>query len=649
MGDARFGRYRLQRLLGKGGMGQIWLARDPEGRRVALKLLPPELAADASYRIRFEREAELATALRDPHLVSIHRHGEVDGRLFIDMEYIEGTDLEARLAAGGPMAAPEAVDILAQVAAALDTAHRAGLVHRDVKPSNILVRPDGFTYLIDFGIAQRAGQTGVTAAGFAIGTCAYMAPERFNGRADARTDVYSLACVLYECLTGQRPYGDADPAQQMHAHLMIAPPRATTVDPTITPALDAVIARAMSKEPADRHPSAGEFARAARAAIGRSPGPDGESGVAGVPRPSAREDRNPPPSDVPSPGSTSAGAPPGIPADDPARVPPSTELITDAPTPTRVDPRPLPPVRADPTPAQRYPVNETPGPEPTKVMPAPGPTPTRVETRLDPAAGAALAASYRPVPAVYQPNPYFRPPVRPAPPVPRPYTRRPPAAKSQWGAVRWPSRGPVPVTPPRRPAPRRRVPKRRRGGVLRKVIGALVVIFLAPFAFAAGCFALIAGGSSGGSDSARPPAVADENPGSGSGDSGPAPAGAAVRDGKFEFAVTGIESGVDRVGLQSPKGTYLIVTLAVRNISDETKWFLPFGQKLVDSRSRALDHDTTATAWQTFGHGQGYSFELAPGASGTTQLVFDIPSDATPNHLELHDFILSDGVSVFLW
>ncbi|MET8653338.1 protein kinase domain-containing protein [Nocardia aurea] len=728
MGDARFGRYRLQRLLGKGGMGQIWLARDPEGRRVALKLLPPELAADASYRIRFEREAELAAALRDPHLVSIHRHGEVDGRLFIDMEYIEGTDLEARLAAGGPMTAHEAVDILAQVAAALDTAHRAGLVHRDVKPSNILVRPDGFTYLIDFGIAQRAGQTGVTAAGFAIGTCAYMAPERFNGKADARTDVYSLACVLYECLTGQRPYGDADPARQMHAHLMIAPPRASTVDPTITPALDAVIARAMSKEPANRHRSAGEFARAARAAIGHSlgsvaapagppsvaapagppsvPAPaghpsvfpptrppsgaadaspfvasaasdpatagesergatekyprarrhpgvevsagvlDGESGVAGGPRAAADSST---PSDGPPPGSTSAGAPSGIPADDPARVPSPTKIITEAPTPTRVDPRPLPPVRHDPTPAQRYPVDETPGPEPTKVMPAPGPTPTRVETRLDPAAGAALAASYRPVPAVYQPNPYFRPPVRPAPPVPRPYTRRPPAARSQWGAVRWPSRGPVPVAPPRRPAPRRRVPKRRRGGVLRKVIGALVVIFLAPFAFAAGCFALIAGGSSGGSDSARPPAVADENPGSGSGGSGPAPAGAAVRDGKFEFAVTGIESGVGRVGLQSPKGTYLVVTLAVRNISDEKKWFLPFGQKLVDSRSRALDHDTTATAWQTLGHGQGYSFELAPGASGTTQLVFDIPSDATPNHLELHDFVLSDGVSVFLW
>ncbi|MET7772330.1 protein kinase [Nocardia sp. NPDC005366] len=613
MGEARFGRYRLERLLGKGGMGQIWLARDPDGRRVALKLLPQELAADASYRIRFEREAELAAALRDPHLVTIHRHGEIDGRLYIDMEFVEGTDLAARLAAEGPMAVRVAVDILGQVAAALDTAHRAGLVHRDVKPANILVRPDGFTYLIDFGIAHRAGQTAVTATGLAIGTWAYMAPERFSGRSDARTDVYSLACVLYECLTGRRPYGNTDPAQQMRGHLLIDPPPAATLNPAIPRALDHVIARGMAKEPAERYPTAGEFAGAARAATGMPP-----------------EDFPPQPSSIPA-GSQPAPTErlPDGPA--PTRV--------EAPTPTRVETR-----KPNPGSAQPYPAPAARMPTPTAVMPEPGPTPTRVETRLDVAAG-----DYPPVPAVYQPNPYVRPPA--PPPGRRWYPRRPPVG-GQWGTVRWPSRGPAQVMPPHRPVPRRRrAPKRRRGGVLTKVIGALVVIFLAPFAFAAGCFALIATGTSGsdGSTAARPPVVAEESPGPGESSSGPAPAGTAVRDGKFEFAVTGVESGVDRVGLQSPRGTYLIVSLDVRNISDETKWFLPFGQKLVDSRSRAIDHDTTATAWQTLGHGQGYSFEVAPGGSATTQLVFDIPADATPNHLELHDFILSGGTSVYLW
>ncbi|MEV0293458.1 DUF4352 domain-containing protein [Nocardia sp. NPDC050710] len=193
--------------------------------------------------------------------------------------------------------------------------------------------------------------------------------------------------------------------------------------------------------------------------------------------------------------------------------------------------------------------------------------------------------------------------------------------------------------------------------MLTKVIGALVVIFLAPFAFAAGCFALIAAGTSGGSDAStatRPPWVAEENPEPAPEPPpndppwAPAPARTPVRDGKFEFAVTDVESGISRVGLQSAQGSYLIVTLAVRNISDEPKWFLPFGQKLFDTHNRGVDHDTTATAWQTVRHGYGYSFELTPGQSATTQLVFDIAPDATPSHLELHDFLLSNGVSVRL-
>lgn len=264
MAEKRLGRYRLDRLLGKGGMGQVWLAVDTVvGRRVALKLLPAELAGDQTYRARFEKEAELAARLHDPHIVPIRAHGELDGRLFIEMEFIDGTDLARLLHRDGPLPPARAVDIVAQTAAALDAAHRAGLVHRDVKPSNILVRPDGFVYLIDFGIAHGSDSTALTTAGLAIGTWAYMAPERFTGRTDARSDVYSLGCVLYECLAGARPFGDTDPARQMHAHLTTRPPSAHVANPAVPAELDRVIARAMAKDLAARYDTAGELARAA--------------------------------------------------------------------------------------------------------------------------------------------------------------------------------------------------------------------------------------------------------------------------------------------------------------------------------------------------------------------------------------------------
>lgn len=268
MAEKRLGRYRLDRLLGKGGMGQVWLALDTAtDRRVALKLLPAELAGDDTYRARFEKEAELAARLHDPHIVPIRAHGELDGRLFIEMEFIEGTDLARLLRRDGPLPPARAVDIVAQTAAALDAAHRAGLVHRDVKPSNIVVCPDGFVYLIDFGIAHGSDSTALTTAGLAIGTWAYMAPERFSGRTDARSDVYSLGCVLYECLAGARPFGNTDPAQQMHAHLTGRPPSAHAANPAVPAELDRVIARAMAKDLEARYRTAGEFARAAAAAI----------------------------------------------------------------------------------------------------------------------------------------------------------------------------------------------------------------------------------------------------------------------------------------------------------------------------------------------------------------------------------------------
>ncbi|WP_433599551.1 serine/threonine-protein kinase [Nocardia sp. CA-135953] len=268
MGKTWFGHYRLDRLLGTGETGQVWLARDTVAdRAVALKVLACSHAADPTCRLRFTREARLAAQAPGPHRVPIHTFGELDGRLYIDMEFIEGTDVSALLRDGGPLDPARAVAIIAQTAMALDAMHRVGLVHRDVKPSNIMVGPTGFVHLIDFGIAHRIDQPAITAHGNVVGTLAYMAPERFDGVADAPADQYSLACVLYECLTGQRPFGDVDSPQQLRAHLLTAPPSATTLNPAVPATLDAVITHAMAKDPSQRYSSAGEFASAAYVAV----------------------------------------------------------------------------------------------------------------------------------------------------------------------------------------------------------------------------------------------------------------------------------------------------------------------------------------------------------------------------------------------
>ncbi|MEV6069921.1 protein kinase [Nocardia sp. NPDC052001] len=268
LGDGTLGHYRLIMLLGQGGMGQVWLAQDTRmGRDVALKVLPADLATDMDYRRRFEREAQLAARLRGPHIVPIHNFGELDGRLFIDMELIDGTDLDDVLKHRGAFAPAAAVDMVEQIASALDMAHDAGLIHRDVKPSNVVVLPSGFAYLIDFGLARGAGSTALTSTGVTVGTWAYMAPERFSGVDDIRSDVYSLACLLFECLTGKRPFGDKDAAQQMLAHMTAPPPRASALAPAVPVALDRVIARGLAKTPDQRYESAGELAAAARTAL----------------------------------------------------------------------------------------------------------------------------------------------------------------------------------------------------------------------------------------------------------------------------------------------------------------------------------------------------------------------------------------------
>src|SRR6201988_3292750 len=197
-----FGRYRLIELLGRGGMGEVWRAHDTViDRVVAVKVLPSHLADDENFAQRFRREAHAAARLNNPHVIPIHNSGEIDGRLYVDMRLIEGRDLQTVLA-DGPMDPARAVRIIEGVAKALHAAHKVGLVHRDVKPSNILLDADEFAYLIDFGIARAADETRLTKSG-TIGTFAYIAPERLNPQTeeDARADIYSLACVLYEALT----------------------------------------------------------------------------------------------------------------------------------------------------------------------------------------------------------------------------------------------------------------------------------------------------------------------------------------------------------------------------------------------------------------------------------------------------------------
>ncbi|GFG72746.1 hypothetical protein MBOT_01110 [Mycobacterium botniense] len=263
-----FGRYRLVELLGRGGMGEVWRAFDTVTERVvAVKMLPQNFADDQVFQKRFRREAKAAAGLNEPHVVPIYDFGAIDRRLFLAMRLIEGQDLQTLLA-HEPLEPDRAVGIIEQIASALQTAHRVGLVHRDVKPSNILIAEDDFAYLTDFGIAHAAGDTSLTSTGAAIGTWAYMAPERLNtGIADARTDVYALACVLFEALTGQRPYPGDSLEQQIVGHLTTTPPRPSILRFGLPEAMDEVIASGMAKDPDQRYQTAKDLARAARAAL----------------------------------------------------------------------------------------------------------------------------------------------------------------------------------------------------------------------------------------------------------------------------------------------------------------------------------------------------------------------------------------------
>jgi hypothetical protein len=273
--DSTFAGCRIEAVAGRGGMGVVYRATQLGlDRAVALKLVAPERAADANFRARFERESRVAAAIEHPNVIPVYGAGEEDGRLYLLMRWVPGTDLQALIRRSGRLGHVHAANIVAQVAAGLDAAHAAGLVHRDVKPANVLLGDEdgsGHVYLSDFGLTlDPSADTRVTDSGEWFGTVDFMAPEQFEGdRPDARTDVYALGCVLNAALTGQPPFHRASVPGTILAHLNDPPPRPSATA-GVPHAFDSVVARALAKRPSERYRSAGELAKAALAAAGGS-------------------------------------------------------------------------------------------------------------------------------------------------------------------------------------------------------------------------------------------------------------------------------------------------------------------------------------------------------------------------------------------
>jgi protein kinase-like protein len=268
-----FAGYRIERSLGRGGMGVLYLAVEPGlERHVALKLIAPEAAADDVFTRRFAEESRIAASIEHPNVVPIYAAGEEDGIPFIAMRYVSGSDLGRRLAREGRLEPRAAAALIAQVGNGLDAIHAAGLVHRDVKPANVLLSGTGgvdHAYITDFGVARNvATESGLTQTGRFVGTLDYVAPEQISGGAvDARADVYALGCLLFKLLTGDVPYPRDGEAARLYAHLNDPPPAPSLHAAAVPMALDDVAIRAMSKAPEDRYPSAGDLGRAAVAAL----------------------------------------------------------------------------------------------------------------------------------------------------------------------------------------------------------------------------------------------------------------------------------------------------------------------------------------------------------------------------------------------
>ena len=268
--------YRIEELVARGGMGAVYKARQVSNERIiALKVILPELSDNAAFRERFEHESRIAIALEHPHVVPVYATGEAEGVLYMAMRFVNGVDLRRLITSSGLLRPERAVEIVEQVASGLDAAHRMGLIHRDVKPANVMVEMLGdrdHCYIMDFGLAKQSGSTGFTRSGSWVGTLDYVAPEQILAEGvDWRADVYALGGVLYHALVGEPPYPVAHEAAKLHAHLNSEVPRPSVRRSDLPEVFDDVIARALAKDKNDRYLSAGDLGRAARAALtGRS-------------------------------------------------------------------------------------------------------------------------------------------------------------------------------------------------------------------------------------------------------------------------------------------------------------------------------------------------------------------------------------------
>lgn len=312
-------RYRVEGLVARGGMGLVYRARDVRlDRPVALKVLSPELSDDDRFRERFVRESRLAAAVDHPNVIPVYEADDWDGLLFIAMRFVEGVDLHTVLATTGPMDPGVALPLLAQAAAALDAAHRLGLVHRDVKPGNFMlagaaadrVPPGTHVYLTDFGLTKRATSvSGLTRTGQFLGSLHYVAPEQIRGEeVDARTDVYALACVAFEMLTGRPPFDMDGEAGLLWAHMSTPPPSLCAVRADLPGAVDAVVSRGMAKDPADRPATCAEFVAGLRSALVAAH--DGAQAVRAAPTQVVGSQEA---STSPHPGAAHPSFPPGVP------------------------------------------------------------------------------------------------------------------------------------------------------------------------------------------------------------------------------------------------------------------------------------------------------------------------------------------------
>ena len=324
---ARVAGYRLDEQIGRGGMAVVYRAYDLQlDRQVALKVLDPVLAGDGDFQQRFIRESRAAAAVDHPNIIPVFAAGEADGVLFIAMRYVSGPDVRTLIDSTGPLGARRTVDIVTQVAAALDTAHGRGLVHRDVKPANMLLDPapggsrSDHVYLSDFGLSKQAlASLGLTATGQLVGTLDYVAPEQIENRpVDGRSDLYSLACAAFEMLGGTPPFRRDQHLALLWAQLSEPPPPLTSQRPDLPPAVDQVMAKALAKSPGDRYPRCLDFAAALRAACLAGPGEVAGSGQVAVPGPADEVDTAPGAALFPGvPSGEGHGGPPTDPAHSP--------------------------------------------------------------------------------------------------------------------------------------------------------------------------------------------------------------------------------------------------------------------------------------------------------------------------------------------